>query len=97
MKIIGFTEESAIVELQGSELAKLMGKPSVYEIGDIGWRKLREKISVGSNIDINAMWDWLVKARGAYDKIKSSTSLLRSAADILDQAPPVALREEEKS
>src|SRR6266576_3676851 len=101
MKVIGFTSDGAIVEMSGTELARLMGHESVYELGKDerrgGWDyKLRDKVALNSEYQINEMWDWMRKARDAYDKIKASSGLLRGAADILDKAPPPALQEEQK-
>jgi len=96
MKIIGFTTDGAILQAGGEEVAHLMGHDDVYNVGKSGWGTIREKVSVGTEFEINAQWKWLRKAQQAYGKIKESAGLLRAAADILDQAPPEALREPEK-
>jgi hypothetical protein len=90
MKILGFAADGAIVQMSGKELARILGHDSV------GWGPLNSRVSVNVEYDVNARWDWTKKAITAYEKIKASTGMLRAAADILDQAPPPVLREDEK-
>lgn len=67
MKVIAVTNGGFIVEMQESEMAKLVGLENTYSGS---YEKL--KIKQGSELDVHAAWDFMKHAEGI-EKYKADT------------------------
>lgn len=81
MKIIGISKNGFILEAEENEVSKLIGYGSIYSDG------VREKLKVGAEIKVAAMYGQLYDLSREQDRLKDIASKLRTAADLIGTLP----------
>lgn len=100
MQIIGITKGGAILSATTQEVARIIGTDSMYGvardmIADPNANIWEKQFKVGTEIKVDAMWDWMKKARETFKKIEDTGKLLFGLAEVLSHSPPAALVEPE--
>lgn len=104
MKIIAKTSERTyLIEAHENEIARITGhhsigkeSPGAQDMGSTGYGNRSYAYPIGTVFEVSPMWDWTTKAREQFAKITSTSKMLHSVAEILENAPPAALVEPAK-
>jgi len=103
LRVIGHTRDGVLLEATNEELGRIIGYDSVGDLpagdervknsNDFRWERT---LKLGTVIQVSPMWDWMTVVRAQFKKVLATAKLLAGIAEILENAPPVALVEPEE-